>query len=83
MLGIVLYKMGKGLSLEELKEMFGMEQELDIPMKDRFHNQLTDEQLSELTCTKGSYPAELEEKCETDYSALEAKVKELEAKYKK
>ena len=57
--------------------MFGMEQELDIPMKDRFHNQLTDEQLSELTCTKGSYPAEQEEDSETDIETLKAKIEEL------
>ena len=69
--------MGKGINIEELKEMFGMEQELDIPMKDRFHNQLTDEQLSELTCTKGSYPAEPDEESETDIEALKAKIEEL------
>lgn len=75
--------MGKGLTIEELKEIFGMEQELDIPMKDRFHNQLTDEQISELTCTKGSYEAEQEEKGETNYKALEDKVEELKKRYGK
>lgn len=75
--------MKNDLTLKDLEEMFGMEQELDIPMKYRFHNTLTPERLSILTAPKGSYPAEPEEKCEADYSALEAKVKELEAKYKK
>lgn len=67
--------MKNDLTLKDLEEMFGMEQELDIPMKDRFHNTLTPEQLSILT--------EQEEKCKTDYRALEAKIKELEAKYGK
>lgn len=51
-------------TIKKLEEMFVVEQEIDIPMKDRFHNQLTDEQLSELTCTKGSYPAEPKEESE-------------------
>ena len=75
--------MKNDLTLKDLEEMFGMEQELDIPMKDRFHNTLTPEHLSILTAPKGSYPAEQEEKCRTDYSALEAKIKDLEAKYGK
>lgn len=50
--------MKKGLDIKKLEELFGMEQELDIPMKDRFHNTLSAEQISELTATKGSYPAD-------------------------
>lgn len=45
-------------TLKDLEKLFNMEQELDIPMKDRFHKTLSDEQVSELSCSKGSYPAE-------------------------
>ena len=69
--------MKNDLTLKDLKEMFRMEQELDIPMKDRFHNTLTPEQLSILTAPKGSYPAEQEEKCEADYNAMEAKIRKV------
>lgn len=72
--------MKNDLTVKDLEEMLGMKQELDI-LKDRFHNTLTPEQLSILTAPKGSYPAEQEEKCETDYSSLKAKLKELKAKY--
>jgi len=81
--------MNKELTLKDIEEMFKMEQELDVSMKDRFHNTLTPEQLSTLTAPKGSYPEKREEKCETDYSILEAKLaklaklEELEARYKK
>ena len=60
------------LTIEELKEMLDIE----------FHNQLTDDQKSELNCTKGSYEAEPEEKGETDYKALETKVEELKKRLK-
>lgn len=56
--------------------MFGMEQELDIPMKDRFHKTLTEEELQNLTEVK-NYPAEPEEESETDIEALKAKIEEL------
>ena len=56
--------------------MFGMEQELDIPMKDRFHKTLTEEELQNLTEVK-SYPAELEEESETYVEALKAKIDDL------
>ncbi len=45
------------MDIKQLEELFNMEQELDIPMKDRFHKTLTDEQISILTAPKGSYPA--------------------------
>lgn len=57
-------------TIEQLKEIFSIEQELDIPMKDRFHNQLSIEQISELTCTKGSYPAEPEEIMKKNYNKM-------------
>lgn len=68
---------------EDEKKLFELEQQLDIPYKDRYYNKLTDEQISELTCTKGSYEAEQEEKGETDYKALEDKVEELKKRYGK
>ena len=49
--------MGKESDLKKLEEMFGMEQGLDIPMKDRFHKNLTEEELQNLTEVK-NYPAE-------------------------
>ena len=54
--------MEKGLDVKKLEELFETEQELDIPIKDRFHNTLSAGQLSELTATKGSYSADQENK---------------------
>ena len=68
--------MGKGLTIEQLEEMFGMEQELDIPMKDRFNKTLTEEELNSLTEVK-SYASEDTGEVETDIATLEAKIAEL------
>lgn len=58
--------MNKKLTLKDLEELFNMEQQLDIPMKDRFHKTLSDEQLSILTCNKGSYPADEENEIDNE-----------------
>jgi uncharacterized protein YhaN len=68
--------MGKELDLKKLEEMFGLEQELGIPMKDRFHKNLTEEELQNLTEVK-NYPAEDTGEVETDIATLEAKIAEL------
>jgi hypothetical protein len=68
--------MGKELDLKKLEEMFGLEQELGIPMKDRFHKTLTEEELNKLTEVKSS-AAEDTGEVETDIATLEAKISEL------
>ena len=54
-----------------------MEQELDIPMRDRFHKNITEEELIKLTEVK-NYPAEPDSETETDIETLKTKIKELE-----
>jgi hypothetical protein len=65
-----------GKTLEQLKEMLDMEQELDIPMKDRFHKTLTEEELNNLTEVKNQTTEDVEE-IELDIEYLEAKIAEL------
>jgi uncharacterized protein YhaN len=64
------------MNLKKLEEMFGLEQELGIPMKDRFHKTLTEEELNKLTEVKSS-AAEDTGEVETDIATLEAKISEL------
>jgi Ser-tRNA(Ala) deacylase AlaX len=68
--------MVKGLTIEQLEEMLNMEQKLDIPVKDRFHKTLTEEEMNNLTELK-SYASEDTGKVETDMATLEAKLAEL------
>ena len=68
--------MGKESDLKKLEEMFGMEQGLDIPMKDRFHKNLNEEDLQNLTERK-NYETEDTGEVETDIATLEAKIVEL------
>ena len=63
--------------LKELQEMFGMEQELDIPIKDRFYKTLTEEEVNNLMEVKNYPSKEVKEKIGYDIEALEAKIAEL------
>lgn len=66
------------MDIKQLEELFNMEQELDIAMKDRFHKTLTDEQISILTAPKGSYPAEpVKEPIKSDNDILIEKLEQL------
>ena len=68
-------------TLKDLEELLKMEQELDIPMKDRFHKTLSDEQISELSCTKGSYPSEEKVSLKENKINLMDKIEQLKRKH--
>jgi hypothetical protein len=66
------------MNIKPLEELFNLEQQLDIPMKHRFHKTLTDEQISILTAPKGSYPASpVKEDAKSDNEILFEKLEKL------
>ena len=68
--------MKNNLTIEQLEEMFSMEQSLNIPIKDRFHKTLTEEELNNLMEVK-NYQAKDSKEIEPDIKTLEAKISKL------